>query len=85
MMKKSVFRTPLFPLALGLGLFVSGCGPSVCDCKDALKGALGGILEDIQEGDTQNLQDLEEMAEKCREKYGDMPPRELLDAWKDCE
>ena len=78
-------RAAALTVLLGASLLLGGCGPSLCDCKDSLQGAFGGLLEDLQKGESRNLEELGEMAKACQEKYGEMPPAELVKAWKDCK
>lgn len=64
--------------------FVS-CGPSICDCKDLLGKGVKKSIDNLLDGAKPNLEAEKRTFEACKEKYGELSPKELLEKLKDCK
>lgn len=74
----------LLPSGLLLLISLSGCGPSICECADQLPGTSLNALEEWVEGEKLDFSETQELAKACKEKYGEMKVKAILEELKQC-
>lgn len=73
---------------LGLLLILSSCSstPTFCECRFGMVEKMTeAFREKITDGKETDTSDLEEMAKKCKEAYGNLTANEQLQMLKDCD
>ena len=84
----SFMNTFLRIAGLGLLLLVSSCSstPTFCECRFGMVEKMtDAFRETVDEGKKADTTDLEEMARKCKEAYGNLTADQQLQMLKDCD